>query len=115
MPAHKNARAFVVAAAAAALAAAQCSSPVVSGQVPVVVDGATQTWSVLTQQVSGMPVANGVLTVRHGSRGYLVAGCPASFTPDAFTTRFVLLGHRLNFTVDLSTVGCACNGAFYGA
>ena len=76
----------------------------------MVIDGVTQQWSVLTANPAGMPVAGGKVTTNHGSRGYLVAGCPQAFSAAAYATRFPLLGRALNFTVDLSSVGCACNG-----
>lgn len=96
-----------------AAAAAQCTSPIVSGQVPVTVNGQTQQFAVVSSDPSGIPVSGSTFTVKHNARGYLVSGCPQAFTADMYATLFPLYNSVLNFTVDLSTAGCACNAAFY--
>lgn len=106
------------AAASAALSFAMsqtCSSPIVSGVMPITVDGTTESWAVAVSgsDTSGVTVSDGVLTMQHNYRAYFVPGCPQSFTPSAFQTRMPLLGKQLNFTVDLSSAGCGCNVAFY--
>lgn len=105
----------VAAAVAAATHASACVSPIVAGQVNIVVDGEVQTWSVISKDLAGVPVSsnNNNITVKHNTRAYIVPGCPLAFKPDTFATRLPLLGRVLNYTVDLSTVGCACNAAFY--
>ena len=51
-------------------------------------------------------------TVAHGTRAYIANSCAESFSKDVFT-QFHLLNRTLEFTTDLSRVGCACNMAVY--
>ena len=82
-------------------------------QLPVVIDGVAQLWTVVTP-APGVSVAGGAVTMTWNSRAYLVvldgASCPQAFSPALFATRFSLLGRRLNFTQDVSALGCGCDG-----
>lgn len=95
--------------------AGSCTTPIVSGQVNVDIDGTTTQWSIATSNLAGAKVAadGSSVTVMHNNRAYIVSGCPASFTADTFGTRMPLLGRLFNYTVDLSKVPCACNAALY--
>lgn len=52
------------------------------------------------------------LTVDHGPRLYFSERCEKSISPDMFLKK-KLIGKSLEYTVDLSGVGCGCNAAFY--
>lgn len=103
------------ASVAGALAGAACNSPIVAGQVPVTIDGVAANWSIAVSgtDMSGVTVSAGAMTMQHDFRAYLVDACPQSFSAQMYNTRLELLGKRLNYTVDLSTAGCACNAALY--
>ena len=90
---------------------AQCA-----GALPISVDGAVQTWQVVTSAgAKGVAANASALSLVHDQRAYIVGACsePLAFSAALYATTFKLLGSTLNFTVDLSTAGCACNVAFY--
>jgi hypothetical protein len=68
-----------------------------------------------TTNGAGFNVSGGTLTIEYGYRAYLVESCddPNKFTPAMYDNRINFLGRTFSFTVDLSTVGCGCNSAFY--
>lgn len=97
---------------------APCDSPLIAGQVPVTIDGGTSLWSIAVagDAVSGVSITGGAMTMQHNDRGYLVNigdACPTAFSADLYDNRLKLLGRQLNYTVDLASVGCACNAALY--
>jgi hypothetical protein len=106
-------RAATVATVAVLSVAQSCSSPVVAGQVTALVDGIATPLAVLTEAPAGFKVDATGVALAHNYRGYLVRGCPSQFSADAYAQPLVLLGRNLNYTVELSTVGCGCNAAFY--
>eukprot|EP00727_Mastigamoeba_balamuthi_P012707 m51a1_g8059 putative hydrolase and peroxidase (564) ;mRNA; f:133040-135191 len=91
-----------------------CSNGIVPGSLRVSVDGQGQDMAVA--QLGGnsgrLQVSGASMTGQHGIRAYLANGCPAGWSPDMYHS-FPLLGSRLSFTVDLSSVHCGCNAAFY--
>lgn len=89
-----------------------------AGALDVAVNGAVETWCVVTASSSWEHVAaNGTaVSVAYNDRAYLVSDCDASggvFSADLYAKRLPMLGFAWAFTVDLSTVGCGCNSAFY--
>jgi Glycosyl hydrolase family 7 len=68
-----------------------------------------------TTNGEGFNVSGGTLTIQYGYRAYLVESCddPNNFTPAMYENKINFLGRTFSFTVDLSTVGCGCNAAFY--
>jgi len=52
------------------------------------------------------------VTVDHGPRLYFAKHCQQSISPDMFLKK-KLIGKSLEYTVDMSRVGCGCNAAFY--
>ena len=113
--------ALAAGASASALAGGGCQSKIITpGTVPVTVDGQTSQWSIAVAGGANAGTwvnANGSMTMRHNDRGYLVnlgSSCPDAFDADMLlASRLSLVGKTMNYTVDLSTVGCACNAAFY--
>eukprot|EP00727_Mastigamoeba_balamuthi_P009669 m51a1_g5324 hypothetical protein (133) ;mRNA; r:332995-333477 len=91
-----------------------CSTGIAPGFVDVKVAGKTQSLGVV--QVGGkngrVQVGGSAMTGLHNVRAYIANGCPASWAPGIYHN-FPMLGHKLSFTVDLSTVHCGCNAAFY--
>lgn len=103
--------------AAAALVAAEAQGSICAGNVNVMLDGFLQQMAVAVTGGDGQDLvttaANSV-TLKYGPRAYVIPTCTASgFTPAMFTPGMSLLGKQLSVTVDLSTVGCGCNAAFY--
>lgn len=99
---------------AAPLAAGQGAATECVGPLPLTVDGETETWSVITNAgASGISTSNSSLSMAHNDRAYLVSQCLMAFSPDLYAKNWKLLGRALNFSVDLSSAGCACNVAFY--
>ena len=96
-------------------ALAQCSSPIVAGQLPINIDGKATNWSVAVTggSTKGVSTNANSMTMMHGARGYLVSGCPSTYSADMYDTKLPLLGKMFNYTIDLSTSGCACNAAVY--
>ena len=100
--------------AAAPLAAGQGAATKCVGPLPLSVDGAAETWSVITNAgASGISTSNASVTMAHNDRAYIVSQCLMAFSPDLYAKNWRLLGRALNFTVDISSSGCACNVAFY--
>jgi len=60
----------------------------------------------------GGRVLGGNLTLQHNSGFSIMKSCQANWDPADFSL-FRLLGRTLSFTVDLSSIGCACNIALY--
>ena len=91
------------------------SSAANSGPVTITVNGKPQTKYTLTDQRSAeccVYVNGSSITLRGGGRVYLGDSSSETFSPDSFYM-MPLLGKRLTFDVDLSSVGCNCNGALY--
>jgi len=61
---------------------------------------------------SGGDVHGDKLTIRHNSGFSVLSSCEQDWKPEAIA-QFKLLGKVMSFTVDLSSVGCACNLALY--
>lgn len=90
---------------------AECAGPL-----SVMTNGSRAEWQVVTSAgARGVAAGGRALSIAHNDRAYLVGACAQgdSFGPAMFSSTFNLLGQALNFTVDLSTAGCACNVAFY--
>jgi len=109
-------RAIVAAAAAGVSSAGPWAPAQCAGALPVTIDGAAQTWQVVTFAGAKGVAADGMrLSVAHNDRAYLVSECTAggSFSADLFATNFKLLGSRFNFTFNLGNSGCGCNLSLY--
>ena len=85
-----------------------------NGPVTIMVNGQAQTkyvlsgnWSKSNVQINGTRI-----TLTAGGRIYLGDSSSDTITADSFYN-MPLLGKRLKFDVDLSAVGCSCNGALY--
>ena len=104
-----------------ALALSPCTSQVAftcAGSFSVNLNGAFQTWQVVTASSSWERVAaNGsAVKLAYNDRAYVVSECPVSggvFSPDLFAKRLPMLGQAWSFTMDISSAGCGCNGAMY--
>jgi len=89
-----------------------------AGALEVRVEGAPQSWQVVTfaSASSSVAAAGAAVTLGYNDRAYVVSACPAgggNFSAGLFATRLPMLGHAWSFDVDLSTAGCGCNAAFY--
>ena len=84
------------------------------GNVKVAINGQDKELSVLGGDWSRnyVSVRGGSITLRGGGRVYLGNEGSGELSPNAFY-QASLLGKRLKFDVDLSQVGCSCNGALY--
>ena len=85
-----------------------------NGGVTIKINGQTQVkyvlsadWSTNFTQVSGDSI-----TLKGGGRVYLGDSSSSTITTTSFYN-MPLLGKRLTFNVDMSQVGCNCNGALY--
>ena len=86
-----------------------------SGPVTIIVNGKRQTKYTLTDKSSAeccVHVNGSSITLRGGGRVYLGDSSSETISPDSFYM-MPLLGKRLTFDVDMSSVGCSCNGALY--
>eukprot|EP00727_Mastigamoeba_balamuthi_P009649 m51a1_g5306 hypothetical protein (293) ;mRNA; r:267628-268837 len=96
------------------MALGSCSSGIAPGAISVNLQGRAQSLGVV--QVGGsngrLRVSGTAMTGQHNIRGYIANGCPSSWASGIYHS-FPLLGHKLSYTVDLSTVHCGCNAAFY--
>ena len=83
-----------------------------AGAVTITVDGQQTTKYVLTTSTDGVTVNGNIITLHGGARVYL-----GNYPNDTFSTNCFyqadLFGKRLKVTMDLSEVGCNCNGAIY--
>lgn len=57
-------------------------------------------------------VGGKTITLNHNARVYLAKDCDDSFKPEMFY-QFKLMDKTIQYTLDLSNVGCACNAALY--
>ena len=92
-----------------------CDSDVIVGSVPLSLNGVyEQELYVLVEEwgADSISIDNGVLNIKHGPRFYLASNCASSFS-DAQFWKPPLSSYTLSATVDVSELGCACNGAFY--
>ena len=103
---------FAVFSVASSSAAAILNSTFSGGAIKIKINGQDQTkyvisgdWSQKFTSVNGNSV-----TLRGGGRVYL--GDSSSLNMNSFY-QMPLLGMRLTFDVDMSNVGCNCNGALY--
>ena len=82
------------------------------GSIKVMIDGEGKDISVIGGDWSGefVTVRNSSITLKGGGRVYL--GAKDDLGPDSFY-QVPLLGRRIKYDVDLSQVGCNCNGALY--
>ena len=83
-----------------------------AGPVTITVDGRPTTKYVLTTSTKGVTVSGNTITLHGGARVYL-----GNYPNDTFSTgcfyQADLFGKRLKVNMDLSQVGCNCNGAIY--
>eukprot|EP00727_Mastigamoeba_balamuthi_P004048 m51a1_g13640 hypothetical protein (282) ;mRNA; r:61-1218 len=103
-----------VAAVPVRVAAGECTSNIAVGSLTARTSGRTESLSVVQVgwKNGRLQSAGAAMTGLHNIRGYIADGCPASWAPGIFHN-FPLLGSKLSFAVDLSTVSCGCNAAFY--
>ena len=85
-----------------------------NGAVTILVGGERKTKYVLSTDWSKqfIRVNKSTITLHGGGRAYLGDSPDDAFTVDSFY-QMPLLGKRLLFDVDMSEVGCNCNGALY--
>lgn len=83
-------------------------------KVTISVDGKEQTKYVITNSDIGKNVIvnGGSITLQAGARVYLGDNYTTAFTPNGFYEAD-LFGKRFKVDMDLSQVGCNCNGAIY--
>ena len=82
--------------------------------IKIMVDGQPQTKYVLSSNLStgNIQVNGSSITLSGGGRAYLGDSPSDTIGPNSFY-EMPLLGKRLTFNVDMSNVGCNCNGALY--
>mmetsp|Transcript_29161 Transcript_29161/g.59676 ORF Transcript_29161/g.59676 Transcript_29161/m.59676 type:complete len:424 (-) Transcript_29161:204-1475(-) len=96
-----------------AYAETSCSSPVIAGTLQVLVDGLPKSVYVVDSSESGtISVKGNAITLPHGPRVYLAETCAPAMSSDMFWFPD-FTKYSLSFTVDVSAVGCGCNGAVY--
>jgi len=93
-----------------------CSNSISPGQFTYTV-GSTATTGYLIQAGGAgswgpVSASGSSITVGKGPRFYIANNCYTAFSNSVFRT-FKLLGGSIQFTVDLSEVGCGLNAAFY--
>lgn len=90
-----------------------CHTNIVSGQFQLTQDGASETVYVAQSGSAWGSSGGGTsMSVSHNARAYVAQSCDGSFNPNTFK-KVYLLGKTISVTVDLSSVGCGCNAAFY--
>ena len=85
-----------------------------NGAITIMVDGQPQTKYVLSSDwdKGNVRVNGSSITLIGGGRVYLGDSSSGMITPNSFY-EMPLLGKRFAFDVDMSDVGCNCNGALY--
>jgi hypothetical protein len=94
----------------------QCQNSIMAGTISVNMDGVmTDNYVAVSggTQYNQVTVSSGNnISLTHNTRAYFANKCVNNFASDMFTW-FHLLGKTIQFTVDLSNVGCGCNAALY--
>lgn len=99
-----------------AFAASASAQNICAGNVDILVNGVVTPMQV--SQVGGVDgrvtTSGRSISMTYGPRAYVTSTCSSSgFTPGMYSPGLPLLGRSLTYTVDLSTVSCACNAALY--
>ena len=85
------------------------------GSVPLKIDGryGRDLYVVVEEWGAGSVSIDGdTISIEHGPRFYLASECKENIDSDMFWNP-PLSTHILSATIDVSKLGCACNGAFY--
>jgi len=95
-----------------------CSNGVIPGPVSWTNAGSSATGYIIQAGGTGsgkwgtVTTSGNQVTTNLGPRFYLANSCATSFSPSVFD-KINPLGATISFTVDLATMGCSCDAAFY--